>query len=893
MPPTLRLGLALAAALCAQPGGALASNIGVATAVAPAARAIPPAAAPRILHVGVDLQADERVTTDVAGRAHLIFLDGSALTIGPNSDVTLDEYVYDADRGVGRTAISIARGVLRFVGGGISKRTPVEIRTPTATMGIRGGVAIVEVGERVAATFLFGTEMTLTSGGVTQRVVRPGFQIVTDGAGVPQPPVPVDSGRLAATLAMLETTQPSTAPGAPTVTDDDVAATQVGLLNSTGGLGEIEPAAGPAPPPPLPQAFRVDDMAQLAARFAAAPSGANPPANPPGAAPPSDEEPGEAPPPSDDPGPPPAEPVFTGGFAGQAIQSGGASVTFFGGLFREGAFLADVTAGRALILTTRGREVVSVSQPFGSEVLSGTFRAVSPQFLLFNLQDEDGTRVFSFAGQPTAADALPTTGISAYPLFGDFVADRAMPFVADVGHAGGLGGPAAVSRPGRAYIAWDDSAPGARRAFGGGAVAIFGAGPGQEAAAAMLFGEVTDDGEGRPHVRARLFGQRSAGGTPEFYAGAIASSDSGDDFDLFGPGANFVLETVEADATDRETASGIVRSGVGGVGAVTLHAQHATGFPAAASAGQRTSRSLQGFAGGVERLFEVQPGGPMQITAAILSTRGDPTVSLETRADLNTLGATFVLTDGAEEVKIGFGADAEAASAFIDDRTFFADGAEVGRRTSSDVPFDESAGRYGLITASELQHDGLLPAGVSFCLCEHLAWGFFGGERSVPSGLPEAPRWRSLELAAWVAGELSDPSRLIDIGTRSATYQGHLIGSVARGGAVFRAIGGLSLAFDFSPGFYDLREARIANFDGIAFQAGTGGPFYGNGFAVTLEGDHPQTGAVVADLEGAFFGPGGPPANAAGDFRIRHDPDRVGGQYQAGGIFAVARPAGP
>ena len=200
---SLRLGLALTVALCAPAGAAPAPNVGVATAVLPAARGTPPAENARILHVGVDLVANERVETDAEGKAHLIFLDGTALTIGPNSDLVLDEYLYDPDQGVGRLSISMSRGVLRFVGGGISKKAPVQVRAGTATMGIRGGIAIVEVGEQVTATFLFGTEMTLTGGGVTQRVDRPGFQIATDPSGVPQDPAPVEPERLTSTLITL------------------------------------------------------------------------------------------------------------------------------------------------------------------------------------------------------------------------------------------------------------------------------------------------------------------------------------------------------------------------------------------------------------------------------------------------------------------------------------------------------------------------------------------------------------------------------------------------------------------------------------------------------------------------------------------------------------------
>src|SRR5258705_2997756 len=88
----------------------------------------------------------------------MLFLDGSALTVGPNSDVVLDEFVYDPSTETGKLAVSATRGVLRLVGGKISKTEPVTLRTPTATLGIRGGIAIYDNGQ---ASFLFGKSMTV------------------------------------------------------------------------------------------------------------------------------------------------------------------------------------------------------------------------------------------------------------------------------------------------------------------------------------------------------------------------------------------------------------------------------------------------------------------------------------------------------------------------------------------------------------------------------------------------------------------------------------------------------------------------------------------------------------------------------------------------------------
>ena len=93
----------------------------------------------------LDMTADEKVTTKNNDRAHLVFLDGTSLTVGPNSDVIIDKFVYDPDTKTGEMALNVSRGTLRFVGGVISKKSEVKIRTPVASMGIRGGILTVAV----------------------------------------------------------------------------------------------------------------------------------------------------------------------------------------------------------------------------------------------------------------------------------------------------------------------------------------------------------------------------------------------------------------------------------------------------------------------------------------------------------------------------------------------------------------------------------------------------------------------------------------------------------------------------------------------------------------------------------------------------------------------------
>jgi len=62
---------------------------------------LPPGGTQRVLRVGIDMNADEKVTTKADDRAHLVFLDGTSLTIGPDSEVVIDKYVYDPEKKTG------------------------------------------------------------------------------------------------------------------------------------------------------------------------------------------------------------------------------------------------------------------------------------------------------------------------------------------------------------------------------------------------------------------------------------------------------------------------------------------------------------------------------------------------------------------------------------------------------------------------------------------------------------------------------------------------------------------------------------------------------------------------------------------------------------------------
>ena len=116
----------------------------------------------RLVQAGYKIIQNHTLETDSIGRAALLLVDGTSFSIGPNSSVTLDKFIYNPETAEGSLEVS-SRGLLRLVGGKVTKKRPALIRTNSATVGIRGGITIVQTqGLSTSAAFVYGDELTMT-----------------------------------------------------------------------------------------------------------------------------------------------------------------------------------------------------------------------------------------------------------------------------------------------------------------------------------------------------------------------------------------------------------------------------------------------------------------------------------------------------------------------------------------------------------------------------------------------------------------------------------------------------------------------------------------------------------------------------------------------------------
>src|SRR5688572_14667781 len=181
------LALALTLLLCAGPAFAQEpARIGAAAAVSGAVNAQAPGAVGRVVESGKAIFLNDHVTTDAAGRLQVLLMDETIFTLGPNSDMVLDEFVYDPSNDAGKVAARVTKGVFRFVTGKVARRDPasMKVKLPVGTIGIRGTIAVGEAGENSSTAILMGPggdtntdepagSITFENNGVTRTMNQP------------------------------------------------------------------------------------------------------------------------------------------------------------------------------------------------------------------------------------------------------------------------------------------------------------------------------------------------------------------------------------------------------------------------------------------------------------------------------------------------------------------------------------------------------------------------------------------------------------------------------------------------------------------------------------------------------------------------------------------------
>lgn len=95
------------------------------------------------VHVGSLLKTGPQASMGVT------FKDETVMSFGPNTELTVDEYLYEPGRGQLKLNSKLAKGSLNYVSGVIAKLRPeaVSVSTPSGVIGVRGTQFLLKVEE--------------------------------------------------------------------------------------------------------------------------------------------------------------------------------------------------------------------------------------------------------------------------------------------------------------------------------------------------------------------------------------------------------------------------------------------------------------------------------------------------------------------------------------------------------------------------------------------------------------------------------------------------------------------------------------------------------------------------------------------------------------------------
>lgn len=856
--------VALAMGMGVAPASAV--EIGVTSAVNDGAFGTPPAASQRTLFIGTELVFEEEIETDAQGQAQILFRDRSSLTVSPNARLVIDRFVYDPNDGTGELTVSFSQGLMRFVGGALSKQDDqVTVRTPSATIGIRGGGTLIDVDpatQETVVTFMLGewADIRLPDG-TQRRLTIPGTRqrIPVGGGGVDLPPVGrAGSEAIGRSLERLDGQSGRSAGATDVPTDDRVGDTEVVMLGSTlgpdgdptvdGGLvdGEVVTAVTNDGPVPVPDSANdvvegvqdevdVEPKTELQGRLMTSSfeyqvtSGFVIPDRP------------------------TAEIGLLGGerdLLGTAVgtlslsddtvsfQDGAGALLTLPRPVDGGAF-AGFDTGNAIFGTISG----------GSDILAGG----ALQYVFGRPDAFPDERFFFFFGEPTPnSGQIPTQRrLREYHVHSDPVqGGNLVPFSPPqfgFDRSGAAVSPFYILEPSSGLIGVEHSQePGTQEPFTPylqASLSIDGQGPDQRSLLIAAIGDVDRDFNPQIlnivqpyHSSYRIDSRASASvmslGRTDSLPGVNASF-YGDDLDAF------ILSYLEPTVDDQGVldpfwSASRILDGVpfttlpgSGEDASThfgfVNPAELTGLVPDVSGVEgpgRTSRTLTGYGAGIA---EAQIQGGI-LDAVPMFTDGDGfELTFDAAQNGLLVDVDLLALDPDGDVYAlflpfgdGLGSDADS---FIDDDRYGATPSVITDATLSNLDTQISTSfplSTGIVVPHTLVPDTDWVADtVTLCTCDYIEWGwwaateFFFPLNEVQDGRKGNP-YVSVHLATWAAGSVPDVAEIPLAGT--ATFEGHAIGNVLTGGHAYIAAGNYRQVHDFSTRMSDF---TISDFDGM------------------------------------------------------------------------------
>ena len=137
------------------------------------------------------------IQTQDESRTKALFQDDSMLTVGENSRVEIDEYIYNPEKNVRQAIVKLMQGQVRALVSKVFKAngSRFEVHTPSAVAAARGTYFTVWVENGQSGIINIGEKgrVDFTSGGMTV-AVDPGYFSIAHEGHAPSAPLPHQLG---------------------------------------------------------------------------------------------------------------------------------------------------------------------------------------------------------------------------------------------------------------------------------------------------------------------------------------------------------------------------------------------------------------------------------------------------------------------------------------------------------------------------------------------------------------------------------------------------------------------------------------------------------------------------------------------------------------------------
>ncbi len=133
----------------------------------------------RELKAGDKIYLNETIVAGAGSGTQILLLDQSTFTIGEDSEVVMDTFIFDPATNDGKIVASVKQGSLKVISGLISKKNPdsLTVEVPEGTLGSRGTEFQTIVSKGKTDTLLIGPGKNNTLG------MRPGAVLVGNSLG--------------------------------------------------------------------------------------------------------------------------------------------------------------------------------------------------------------------------------------------------------------------------------------------------------------------------------------------------------------------------------------------------------------------------------------------------------------------------------------------------------------------------------------------------------------------------------------------------------------------------------------------------------------------------------------------------------------------------------------